>query len=251
VANATVAIERLRPFVERARTGHPLAHAPRPLGDAFPWDFDGRARTLARLAKTILDVGTGPGSRLAAVLEESEAFVVATDRRSRHMEEARANLGDRASLVRADARDLPFAPASFDLILIRRQPFEAEPFIEAVKPGGAILAEQVHARNWHELRAVFPRMTKPEDRYEKTKRAFRRAGFEFIDVRALDRPVAFAGLGELAYTIAASPWIVPDFSLEEDIEALLELEAKHGDERGILLTRSRYLIEVRRPLPIE
>ena len=110
--------------------------------------------------------------------------------------------------------------------------------------------EQIHARNWHELRTYFPRIGEREDDFEGSKKVFRRYGFEFIDVRSHDRPIAFDGLEHLVYVLASSPWIVPDFSLDTDGDALLELQDALGDERGILLTRSRYVLEVRSPPPI-
>ncbi len=84
------------------------------------------------------------------------------------------------------------------------------------------------------------------DDLEENKKVFRRAGFDLIDVRAHDRPVVFAGLEHLVHMLAVAPWVVPDFVIAEDAEALFALETDLEDERGIVITRSRYVLEVRR-----
>jgi len=244
-------VEDLRPFVELARSGRPLAHAPRILGESLPWDYPARARLLAARAERILDLTTGTGELLAQVLEESCALAVGADRRRRHFDVARDRLRDRVSFVRASPEATPFRPESFDLVLLRHRPFDVRDLAALVAPGGAVLAEQIHARNWRELREYFPRMPRLEDYFEVSKTVFRRAGFELIDVRTHDRPLAFDGIGHLVYTLASAPWIVPDFDLDRDAEALARLEADLEDERGIVLTRSRYVLELRRPPPLD
>lgn len=250
---ATSQLDRLRPLFERgARRGTGgLEYAPTPLGEEIPWDLQGRAALLARRASRVLDLAAGDGGLLAAALAESEASAVGVDRRRRHLDEARRRLGPRVALARGVPEAVPFRRGSFDLVLLRLRRYQPEELVDLVRPGGAILMEQVHGRNWHELRRFFPRMPPPGDLFEHAKRVFRRAGFELIDARTHERPVAFAGLEPLVYTLGAAPWIVPHLSLEKDLDALLELEAELTDERGIALTRSRYILEVRKPPPLE
>lgn len=248
-------IDNLERVVERARAAPEGGRPPTALGDPLPWDFEGRARVLALRADTVLDLTAGAGELLEGVIGESDPetrpLVLAADRRARHLEEAHARLGDRALLLRASPQAIPFRPGAVDLALLRHRPFNARQLAALVRPGGAILTEQVHASNWRELREYFPRAAAPPDDLEENKKVLRRAGFDLIDVRAHDRPLAFDDLDHLVHTLALAPWIVPDFSIAEDVEALLALEADLEDERGIVITRSRYVLEVRRAPPLE
>ncbi len=38
------------------------------------------------------------------------------------------------------------------------------------------------------------------------------------------------------------PWTIPEFDLERDLEALLELEVERQTDDGVVLTESRFLI---------
>jgi len=234
--------------VGAAREGGVAARPPTALGDAWPWDYATRAAVLARHADRILDLTTGTGELLAGVLETEDvtAFAVAADRRKRHLAEVRESLGRRAQLMRASPEEIPFRGGAFDLVLLRHRPYDPRQLTELVAPGGAILTEQVHTRNWHELRVFFPRMEERIDDFELSKKVFRQSRFELIDLRTHDRPIIFDDLKHLTYVLASSPWIVPDFSLEQDADALFRLADELSDGRGIVLTRSRCILEVRR-----
>src|SRR5205807_4383111 len=59
-----ISMERIRPFVERARrfSGWSLdPFAPRSIEPAEPWSYTGRAAELLQGAKDVLDLGTGGG----------------------------------------------------------------------------------------------------------------------------------------------------------------------------------------------
>ncbi len=244
----TASIEELRQVVERARAAVTLVRPPTALGEPWPWNYADRARVLARHADAILDLTTGTGEVLAGVLdtEDVDAFTVAADRRARHLSDVRENVGDRAHLLRATPEHIPFHDNAFELILLRHRPYDPRQLTGLVAPGGAILTEQIHAKNWHELRTYFPRIEERIDDFELSKKVFRQERFEFIDLRTHDRPLVFEDLAHLTYVLASSRSIVPDFSLEQDADALFQLAEELSDGRGIVLTRSRYLIEVRR-----
>ena len=69
----------------------------------------------------ILDIGCGPGRQSLVLARATGGQVTAVDLHAEFLEEVRqhaatAGLGDRLRVVQADMRDLPFEPASFDLI---------------------------------------------------------------------------------------------------------------------------------------
>ena len=156
----TSSIDELRPIVAQAREESAPVRPPAALGDPWPWDYLDRAAVLARHANQVLDLTTGTGEGLGGVLdsEDVDVFAVAADRRARHLAEVRENLGPRAQLLRASPEHIPFRDASFDLVLLRHRPYDVRQLSELVAPGGAILTEQIHVKNWHELRGYFPRI---------------------------------------------------------------------------------------------
>lgn len=252
---STANLAHLARIAESAKGDPPEAHQPIALGSPVPWDYEGRAAVLANRAARLLDLTTGDGALLERVLDAvpgaGPSVTVAADRRARHLAEARERLGDRADLLRASPEMVPFSDGRFDLILLRHRPFDPKRIAEAIPPGGALLTEQMHVNNWQELRRHFPRAAAPPDDLERMKKVFRRSGFELIDVRIHHRPLVFEDLEHVVRMLAAAQWVVPDFSVEADLEALMALEEDLLDERGIVFTRSRFVLEVQRPLPLD
>lgn len=68
-------------------------------------------------AKSILDVGCGRGRPMAFLNRNRRLLAVGVDAFFPYLQEARA-LGVYAALVLADARNLPFRPQSFDVVLM-------------------------------------------------------------------------------------------------------------------------------------
>lgn len=75
----------------------------------------GLAATLAR-AKDVLEVGCGAGSGLGMIRQQARSLV-GSDYTAPVLRLAQAHYGGRVPLVCADAQVLPFAAASFDLLL--------------------------------------------------------------------------------------------------------------------------------------
>ncbi|HET7038846.1 MAG TPA: methyltransferase domain-containing protein [Gemmatimonadales bacterium] len=73
-------------------------------------------RTVPLAGHRVLDLACGPG-RHAARLVDRGARVVGLDLSLPLLSRARSRLGGAAALVRGDMRYLPFAPATFDLIV--------------------------------------------------------------------------------------------------------------------------------------
>jgi SAM-dependent methyltransferase len=95
--------------------------------------------------KVVLDAGCGMG-RFAEVANSWGARVVAVDLSSA-VDAARANLADRmdAAFVQADLFELPFRPATFDLVyaigVLHHTPDAREAFrrlVQLVRPGGSL-----------------------------------------------------------------------------------------------------------------
>ena len=110
-----------------------------------------------------------------------------------------------------------------------------------------MLTQQIHPDWYGELRAAFPRMTRFEPHHETYPRGFASAGLIVVDRQLHAQPMAYQHLGQIAYTLAAAPWTVPDFDLDADLDALLELERSLRRPEGLVLTDRRYIVEARKP----
>ncbi len=103
----------------------------------------------------VLDVGCGTGA-MARPYVEAGAEVTGLDGSPSMLEQAQANLGDRAAWVEGDARAMPFPAGSFDLavamMMIHEIP-EADrdavvtEMARVVAPGGAVVIVDHHAKD--------------------------------------------------------------------------------------------------------
>jgi SAM-dependent methyltransferase len=243
----------LRPYAERARRlqGWELEVTPVPLGPPLPWDYATRARELLAGAQAVLDLGTGGGERFAEILGSSAAparRAVATEAWEVNAPVAAARLAPAgARVVQASSLRLPFADESFDLVLSRHEELAPAEVARLLRPGGSVLTQQCHPDDWSELRRFFPRMADfgPHDRLYRE--GLQAAGLTLIQAREHAQAVAYQSLGDIVYLLTAAPWMIPDFDVERDLEALLAVEAELGGPPGIVLTEGRYLLEARRP----
>jgi ubiquinone/menaquinone biosynthesis C-methylase UbiE/DNA-binding transcriptional ArsR family regulator len=110
----------------------------------------------------VLDIGTGTG-RIAELLADRADRVVALDRNLEMLRVARAKLQHlptaQIELVQGDFYDLPFAPASFDTVLLHQVlHFAADPFpalaeaARVLRPGGRIAIVDFASHDHEELR---------------------------------------------------------------------------------------------------
>ncbi len=78
-----------------------------------------RYRWAAQLVsgRKVLDAGCGTGYGSEALLAGDASRLVAVDLSSEAVDETARRLGDRASVHRADVRELPFSDASFDVVV--------------------------------------------------------------------------------------------------------------------------------------
>ncbi len=48
--------------------------------------------------------------------------------------------------------------------------------------------------------------------------------------------------------LTVAPWTIPDFDIDRDLDALLAVERDCRTDEGLVLTESRYLIVVEKPV---
>src|SRR5439155_9638181 len=142
-----LARNRIRPFVERARqfSGWRLDEFdPKPLEPQPPWDYATRAAELIRAANSVLDMGTGGGERFDALTASFFGRTVATETWSVNAPIAAARSRPRGiGAVRCDSLQLPFCPASFDLVLNRHEELDPAEVARVITFHGSVLTQQV------------------------------------------------------------------------------------------------------------
>ncbi len=240
-------MNELNRYVDAARSleGWELEFEPEPLAPGPPWDYEARARTLAAEAASVLDLGTGGAEVLSRVLSQSKARAFATECWHVNAPVAARRLGRRANVVRASSLELPFAPASFDLVLSRHEELAPAEVGRVLSPAGRLLTQQMIPDLWHELREVFPDMARFPDHYAEYRRELVAAGLRIEDAREFRRRVRFRELGHLVYHLVAAPWTIPHFSIQSHADGLAKLATRARSEQGLVLTEGFYLIEAR------
>ncbi|MFN0094393.1 MAG: class I SAM-dependent methyltransferase [Dehalococcoidia bacterium] len=220
----------------------------RELGPPAPWDYIERAAALMPNASTCLDMGTGGGERFAGLCDGYRGRAFATEEWRVNAPIAAGRLGALGiDVVRCSSLRLPFADASFDLVLNRHEALDPAEVARVLRPGGHVLTQQVWWRD-NELSRYFPRRTDHGDHFRHYGEGFASAGLEIIDAREHQGPVAYADIGEYVFLLCIAPWEVPDFDpLGADLPALLAMENDLLTGDGLVLTEGRYIIEAHKP----
>lgn len=247
------ALERLRPWVERARRFEGWSFGElgaRSLGPPQPWDYAEVVAEHARGAASVLDLGTGGGEVLAAMRPSLPARVVATEEWHVNAPVARRRLrplGVEVIRARNDRGEIPCRDGSFDLVIDRHEAFDPADVARILRPEGWFVTQQVAAAQWAELRRRLP-MTDWSHVRPAMLDGLRAAGFEIARDEVHTERVAYPSLGEVVYLLAvSSAWELPGFGLERYLDALLAVEADCSTGDGLVLTEGHYLIVARRP----
>ncbi len=218
------------------------------IDDREPWDYAAVARGHASQARRLLDLGTGGGERLAAIVEGLRCRVVATEEWHVNAPVASHHLGPLGiDVLRCSSLELPLRDASFDLVLDRHEALEPAEVARVLAPGGLVITQQVGPDNWPELRSFFPRKTQFPDHYREYQQGFARAGLTVTEARWHEERVAFASLADIGFMLAVAPWFIEDFDSEREVDELIALEDAHRTADGIVLTEMRYLIVAGKP----
>lgn len=216
------------------------------------WRYFDRVTERVRDAQRLLDVETGSGNLLAD-LPQLPPLAVATDAYEPSLRAAAPRLHARGAHVVQTKRDreaLPFADATFDLI-ISRHPIETwwSEIARVLEPGGHYLSQQVGPYSLSDLAEFLmgPLPTTSKRQPEVARRAAEAAGLVVEDLRAERTKVVFYDIAAVVYFLRVVVWTVPDFTVSRYRPQLLRLH-DHMERNGAFeTTSSRFLIDARRP----
>jgi SAM-dependent methyltransferase len=202
------------------------------------------AEALRRLSggRAVLDVGTGPGTMLALLLERARFPLTAIgfDKSLPALDAARVALRGRprSGLVRASARrPFPFRAGSFAVVLRRLAPALPGELLRVLAPGGTALNYTHGERHWREVYDALPDLPRPRQGTapDQTEAALRGQGFAESRVDVLETREG-AGVAEVMLALKANP--AAHFLDAVRAHAVLEdLSLRQGrDGRSLLLT---------------
>lgn len=192
----------------------------------LPWDYRSTVLHYLKPDLKILDVDTGGGEFLLS-LGHPCANISATEAYPPNVELCKKTLLPLGIDIRpADGGDvLPFADASFDLVLNRHGDFRAQEIHRVLKPGGLFITEQVGAENDRELVALLLPEAKalpfPEQYLRIASKKFRDCGFEILEEQECFRPIRFFDVGALVWFARIIEWEFPGFSVDACMPGLL------------------------------
>jgi SAM-dependent methyltransferase len=240
-------------------------------GESVPvdgWDFSwfegrateerpswGYARMMAgRMADAVaaLDIQTGGGEVLAEV-PDLPRLTAATESWPPNLAVAASRLRPRSAWVMAvaDEGDLPFAPASFDLVVSRHPTVTRwDEVARVLEPGGTYLAQHVGAGTVREL-TDFMMGPQPVNQARSTERAVagaESAGLVVADLRHESLRAVFYDVAAVVHFLRKVIWIVPGFTVDSYRQRLVELHQRIVTEGSFVAHAERFLIEARRPL---
>ncbi len=229
----------------------------------FSW-FEGRATEerppwgYARLmgehmagAEAALDIETGGGEVLATTARPP-ALLVATEGWWPNVEVARVQLqGVGARVVAAaDAPALPFADASFDLV-VSRHPVVVlwDEIARVLRPGGTYLSQQIGPGTNRELTdfVMGPQPVNESRSAARARAGAQQAGLEVVDLRECALRVEFFDVGAVVHFLRKVRWTVPGFTPEAYETALRRLHAQIERDGSFVSTARRLLVECRLP----
>jgi SAM-dependent methyltransferase len=203
----------------------------RRIGDEPAWDYSAIARDLVRDASFVLDHGTGGGEVLAELGLPYE-LMVATESYAPNVPiaaRALSPLGICVVQVAAGTFDtrgpdrehpdrrMPFADASFDLLLARHVAFNSAEMFRILRPGGHLLTQmgRVGDRRPGEvtLNDLFPGgVVNTWPAWSLTEH-LAAAGFMIEDYREQLQRTHFRDIGALVYFLRTIPWAILDFTV--------------------------------------
>lgn len=214
------------------------------------WDFERACVVAMNNAEAVLDMGTGGGERLQALmvrLDQRPAKVAATEGWAPNVyvaREALAPLGiDVAYYDSERGGPMPFPSESFDLVLVRHESYDSGEVARVLRPGGLLLTQQVHGLDADELRLWFGgEPAYPEQTLEHHVAGASTAGLTVESQGEWSGWMRFSDSEALVVYMGLVPWDVPGFTVEPHLAKLQELEAA----RPIVVTQRRFWLAARK-----
>ena len=218
--------------------------------DLLPWDFAALVQQYRHDDQHLLDMDTGGGEFLLSLGHpfERTAATEGWAPNTALCSERLLPLGIDFREMR-DPKAMPFADASFDLVLNRHGAYYAAELWRVLKPGGIFLTQQVGAENDRELvTRLLPDAEPPfpEQQLEIQLARFREAGFEILEKDEAYRPIRFYDTAALIWFTKVIEWEFTGFSVDRCFPQLVKTEAEIKEKGAVCGSIHRYYFAARK-----
>jgi SAM-dependent methyltransferase len=214
------------------------------IGEQPPWEYVALARQLVQKSKAVLDMGTGGGEIFASLAPFPE-HTVAIEGWKPNVAVAQRRLEPLGvGVLGIDELDeLPFADEEFDTVLNRHSAFRAMEVFRILKAGGTFLTQQVGGGNLSDLVEEFDATPQYKDWTLATiTKQIRDAGFNIKEAEEWIGEMEFKDVGALVYFLKAIPWVIQDFSVDDNLRHLEGLQRKIDRGEKLAFRQVRFLI---------
>lgn len=244
--------DRWRAALTEPVVGWDLGQLGETVGSAEPWSYDTLARELLSVSTAVLDMGTGGGEVLARLTDVLPVDTVATEGWEPNVAVARGRLAEvGVAVVPYDpdgATPLPFPDGRFDLVLNRHESFDSGEVFRVLRPGGALLTQQVDGRTDREIRALFGSSTTFDGwSVDSAVPALQAAGFEITRREEWTGSWQLHDVDALVRYLAHVPWNLPAGATADEIIDVVE--GRCDDPDLLTLAAALFVVVARRPDP--
>ncbi|NHJ47844.1 MAG: class I SAM-dependent methyltransferase [Asgard group archaeon] len=219
----------------------------------LPWSYDSIVIPYIRKAKSLLDMGTGGGEKLAS-LQPLPIKTYATEGYEPNFPIAKKRLeplGVKVVKVGSDDK-LDFPDNFFEVIINRHESYSPEEVKRVLHPGGYFITQQVGPTNDVDINRFFGlEISENTIEYlhwglEFATNQLEEFGFQILMKRE-DSPIQRCfDIGAIVYYLTAIPWQVPNFSVEKFREKLFALHQKILKDGYFDITSERFIIIARK-----
>lgn len=217
--------------------------------DKPPWDYAQIVKQRLSGVNTLLDMGTGGGERLSS-FAPLPPRTYATEAYPPNVPVAHNRLKPLGVVVVQIKHDdaLPFAEATFDLVMNRHESYDARELYRILKPGARFVTQQVGDQHNARLNAVIEGR-KPDSHWNLSGEIeqLKRSGFEIVDGQEAFPELRFHDIGAVVFYLKVVSWQIADFSVEKYREQLLEIHRMIERDGYFAVPTHYFLIEVVKP----
>ncbi len=219
-------------------------------------EFDAKILN-AVLDQGVLDVGCGIGEFTLRIAERARE-VVGVDFSEEAIRRAEKNLSRTGrrnyKFRRANANELPFPDARFDVVVSRRGPVTSsmQSLLEAfrvLRDGGSLMEITIGEKDKNNILRIFGRgqMYGITERVAVPKRRMlEEAGFRIVEINDYLATEIFRTLNDLIIRLNSAP-IIPNFDVKRDKKYLEQVEEIYKTSRGIETEVHRVTIIATKP----
>lgn len=246
-------LERLRAEETEPFAGWDFSHLRgRMVEESEPWDYTGLVLNALPTTTSLLDMGTGGGEFLIG-LRPLPPDTRATESYAPNLPIARRRLeplGIAVVAIEDDTR-LPFAAATFDLVINRHESYDPPEVYRILRPGGRFITQQVGGQNNTDLNRLLGAPNADFGMAEWdlafAEAQLRDAGFA-IECAEESFPTArFTDVGAVVYYLKVIFWQIPDFAVDRYADRLEDLDRRVRAGESITVLSHRFFLNVVKP----